>query len=357
MTCVHLLAGTTDGLFIYRSDALRQTWQVDGSLFDGWSVDSVWGDSRHGDRIFAGISHPDHDPCLQLSTDGGTTWAQLAGRPTYPADSGLTVRRIWQITPGAPSQPDSYYAGVDEAGLFVSHDRGLTWQEVLGLNRHPDRVHWRPSRGGLTLHAVLIDPTDPQRLWVAIASAGIWRSEDGGAHWQPSNQGLRAFTTSNGPSYLVHKLVQDPHNSQLLYLQNIDGVYCTTDGAETWQPLEEGLPSTFGFPFGVDRLGNCFVVPLDGETRGAIGGQLRVYRRRTTDAVWQPFSGGLPTAAPRLGVLRNALAVDTLELPGVYFGTTEGTLFSSLDSGETWTQLPGQLARVTALQAWVTESS
>lgn len=357
MTGLCLLVGTTTGLFLYRSDRKRQRWQVEGPLFEGWSVDSVWGDSRHGDRIFAGISHPDHEPLLRLSTDGGGSWAPLAARPAYAPDSGLTVQRIWQIVPSAPSRPETYYAGVDEAGLFVSHDRGITWQEILGLNRHPDRVHWRPSRGGLTLHAVLVDPTAPQRLWVAIASAGIWRSEDGGTSWQPCNHGLRAFNTPNGPSYLVHKLVQDPHDPNLLYLQNIDGVYCTTDGANTWQPFEAGLPSVFGFPFGVDHLGNRYVVPLDGESRGAIGGRLQVYRRRTTDEEWVPFSAGLPTDAPRLGVLRNALAVDTLATPGVYFGTTQGTLFCSLDAGATWTQLPGQLARVTALQAWVTEGS
>lgn len=355
MANVQLLVGTTEGLFIYRADAARQRWQLTDPLFSGWSVDCVWGDSRHGARIFAGISHAAHGPQLQLSEDGGASWRPLPDGPRYPSESGLTVRRIWQITPGAPSQPDTYYAGVDEAGLFVSHDRGLSWQEVVGLNRHPDRVHWRASRGGLTLHAILVDPTDPRRLWVAIASAGIWRSEDGGARWQPCNEGLRAFTTANGPSYLVHKLVQDPHDPQLLYLQNIDGVYVTTDAAHSWQALEEGLPSTFGFPFGVDHLGNRYVVPLDAETRGAIGGQLAVYRRRAADQVWQPFANGLPGEVPGVGVLRNALTVDSLALPGVYFGTTQGELFCSIDSGETWAQLPSQLARVTALQAWVTE--
>lgn len=357
MTGIQLLVGTKAGLVIYHSDAQRQHWQVDGPFFDGWGVDCVWGDSRHGDRIFAGVSHPDHGAQLQLSHDGGLHWEQLPTAPHYPSDSGLTVRRFWQITPGAPSQPDVYYAGVDEAGLFVSHDRGLTWQELMGLNRHPDRVHWRPSRGGLTLHAILVDPIVPERLWVAIASAGIWRSEDGGIHWQPCNQGLRAFTTPNGPSYLVHKLVQDPHDPQCLYLQNIDGVYITTDGADTWLTMEEGLPSTFGFPFAVDHLGNRYVVPLDGESRGAIDGQLRVYRRRAIDQLWAPFGTGLPTASPQIGVLRNALVVDALDTPGVYFGTTQGTLFYAIDGTDSWTQLPGQWSRVTALHAWETASN
>lgn len=356
MTSVQLLVGTKTGLVIYRSDAARQVWQVDGPHFSGWSVDAVWGDSLHGNRIFAGISHPERGVSLQLSTDGGATWAALPHGPAYSEDSGLTLRRIWQITPGAPSQPDTYYAGVDEADLFISHDRGHSWQEVLGLNRHPARVNWRPSRGGMTLHNVLIDPTAPNRIWVAIASAGIWRSVDGGAHWQPCNTGLRTMNTTNGPSYLVHKLTQDPHDPQTLYLQNIDGVYRTTDGAETWQPFEEGLPSVFGFPFGVDHRGNRYVVPQDGETRGAIDGALIAYRRRTTDDRWHPFGAGLPTNSLQNGVLRNALAVDTCEAPGVYFGTTQGTLFYAIDGDNGWTQLPGLWTRVTAVQVSTTQA-
>jgi len=350
---VQLLAGTTEGLFIYRADATRQAWQCNGPLFPGWSIDSVWGDNLHGARIFAGMSHPEQGPRLQLSTDDGTTWQALATAPHYPPESGLTVRRIWQIIPSAPSEPDTYYAGVDEAGLFVSHDRGLQWQEILGLNRHADRVHWRASRGGLTLHAILIDPTDPRRLWVAIASAGIWRTVDGGATWQACNQGLRTFNSADGPSYLVHKLIQDPTDPQQLYLQNIDGVYQSSDGADSWQPIEAGLPSTFGFPFGVDQLGNRYVVPLEPESRGAFDGRLRIYRRRATEQRWSTQGSGLPTTAARVGVLRNALTVDSLAQPALYVGTTEGTLFYSTDSGEQWTQLPSPLARVTALQASV----
>ena len=353
MTDVQLLVGTKTGLLIYRSDAKRRVWQLDSPHFEGWSVDCVWGDSRHGDHIFAGISHADQGVSLQLSTNGGESWQALTPGPTYPPESGLTLRRIWQITPGAPSQPDTYYAGVDEAGLFISHDRGHSWQEVLGLNRHPARATWRPSRGGMTLHNVLIDPTAPERIWVAIASAGIWRSEDGGTNWQPCNQGLRTFRTANGPSYLVHKLTQDPYNPQILYLQNIDGVYCSTNGADTWQPFEEGLPSCFGFPFGVDQRGNRYVAPQDGETRGAIDGRLVIYRRRQNDAAWRPFGAGLPTDTPQIGVLRNALTVDTLDAPGVYFGTTQGTLFYAIDGDAEWTQLPGVWTRVNAVQVSV----
>lgn len=355
MALVQLVIGTTNGLFLYRADATRQIWQMDGPFLAGWSIDSVLGDSRHGQRIFAGISHPTDAPTIRLSEDGGATWAPLPHELHYPPASGLTVRRIWQITLGAPSQPDTYYAGVDEAGLFVSQDRGLSWQEVMGLNRHPARAQWRASRGGLTLHGILIDPTDPQRLWVAIASAGILRSEDGGAHWQACNDGLRSFATAAGAGYLVHKLAQDPHDPNVLYLQNIDGVYCTRDGAASWQTIEEGLPSTFGFPFGVDRQGNLYVVPLDGATRGSIDGRLCVYRRRAQEAVWQPLAVGLPTEPQSGGVLRDALTVDTLEPAGVYVGTTQGELFCSMTNGDHWTRLATNLGRITTLHAWVTD--
>ena len=354
MTTVHLLVGTDNGLFRYQSDATRQTWQLAGPLLSGWSIDSVLGDSRHGNRILVGASHSDHQPTLWLSEDMGATWRPLPQSPRYPQASPLTVRRIWQIVPGAPSQPAIYYAGVDEAGLFVSHDRGHSWQALPALSDHPDRANWRASKGGLTLHAILVDPTNGQRLWVAIASAGILRSEDGGVTWQACNQGLRLFTAGGTPRYLTHKLAHDPHDPQLLYLQNIDGVYRSVDGATSWQLLEEGLPSTFGFPFGVDHRGNLYVVPLDGQTRAFIDGKVQVYRRREGESQWQTVANGLPTTPHTASVLRDALGVDHLSQPGVYFGTTQGELFASTDEGDQWRQLPGKLGRIGTLQAWVT---
>jgi len=356
MTCVQLLVGTTQGLFIYHSDANRMHWQLAGPLLDSWSIDSVLGDSRHGDRIFVGASHKTHGATIQLSTDGGQRWTPLFHGPSQPRPNGLRIRGIWQITAGAPSQRDTYYTGVDEAGLFVSHDQGFTWQEIAGIAHHPDRAHWQASRGGITLHAIAIDPTNPQRMWVAIASAGILRSEDGGVHWQACNGGQRVRANTGAPRFLPHRLAMDPQNPNVLYLQNIDGVYRTTDGADSWQTIEEGLPSTFGFPFAVDHRGAQYVVPLDGNTRCFIDGRVSVYRRRPADTLWQVLETGLPTAPPFGGVLRDALAVDSLEPIGVYLGTTQGEIFYSANAGEQWARLPGQLARITALQAWVTET-
>lgn len=173
-----------------------------------------------------------------------------------------------------------------------------------------------------------------------------------GATWQPCNDGLRLFTATDGARYLVHKLAQDPHDPNVLYLQNIDGVYRTRDGATSWQTLEAGLPSTFGFPFGVDHQGNLYVVPLDAATRSALDGRLCIYRRRAQEEAWQPLTQGLPTEPRFAGVLRDALAVDTLEPAGVYFGTTQGELFYSVTNGEQWVRLADNLGRITALQAW-----
>jgi len=354
MTTLQLLVGSDQGLFLYRSDAARRQWARQGPLLNGWQIDSILGDSRHGQRLLVGVSHPTYGPAIQVSEDGGATWAQLPQSPCYSLTSKLTVRRIWQIVPGAPSQPDTYYAGVDEAGLFVSHDRGAQWEEISSLSHHPERGNWRASKGGLTLHAILIDPANPQRLWVAIASAGILRTEDGGKSWQSCNQGLRTFTAGGAARYLTHQLTQDPHDPQVLYLQNIDGVYRSTDGATTWQTIEEGLPSTFGFPFGVDQTGNLYVAPLDGNTRAFLDGRVRLYRRRPGEAVWQPIDHGLPVEPRAVGVLRDALAVDSLTPPGVYFGTTGGELFTSAAGGDGWQQLPGQVGRINVVQTWVT---
>lgn len=354
MNHVQLLVGTVKGLFICRADASRARWQIKGPLLDDWRIDSVLGDSRHGDRIFAGASHKAYGPVLQLSQDGGQSWTQLPNGPCYSATSGRSLRGIWQITAGAPGQMGTYFAGVDEAGLFVSHDQGITWQEIEGIARHPERAQWRASRGGITLHAIAIDPTNPQRMWVAIASAGILRSEDGGASWQACNRGQRVQSETDAPRYLPHKLTLDPRDPNVLYLQNIDGVYRSSDGADSWQPIEEGLPSSFGFPFAVDHTGNQYVVPLDIHTRSMVDGRMRVYRRRFADPNWHPLATGLPTEPKSTGVLRDALAVDTLEPAGVYMGTTQGELFYSTDAGDHWARLPGQFERITALQAWVT---
>ncbi len=354
MDRVQLLVGTISGLFIYRTDANRARWEMAGPLLGGWRIDSVLGDSCHGDRIFVGASHQMHGAAIQVSEDGGQSWVPVRAGPQYPHASGLSLRSIWQITPAAPGQPDTYYAGVDEAGLFVSHDCGLSWQEVLGFNRHPARADWRGSRGGIPLHTILIDPTDPRRLWVAISAAGIFRSEDGGQIWQACNQGVRPVMIEGANGYLVHKLVLDPRNSNILYLQDFTGVYQSVDGADSWQALEAGLPSTFGFPLCITSTGTRYVVPLDIQTRCFAEGQLRVYRQQPDETVWQPLTTGLPTEPQFAGVLRDALAVDTLEPAGVYMGTTQGELFYSVDAGEQWARLPGQSSRITTLRAWVT---
>lgn len=352
-----LLVGTTKGAFFFHSDENRRDWRMTGPHLAGWNVYSLLGDSRHAPRIYVGTGHFVYGPTIRTSDDFGETWTQVADGPSYSAESGFKLNQIWQIVPGHASQPDTLYAGVDEAGLFVSHDRGATWSELSGLTQHPTRPNWFPGNGGLCLHTILVDPADPQRIWVAASAVGVFRTEDGGATWQLCTTGLPMVPTGmpdNGVGRCVHKMVLDPRDSNRLYMQFHGGVFTSTDGADSWTSIESGLPSNFGFPMAITANGTLFVIPLQSdEQRFAERGRLRLYRSRDQGASWQVAERGLPEEPQYVGVLRDAMAVDPLEPAGVYFGTTMGEVFFSPDEGEHWEQLPGQLPRITCVKTWV----
>jgi photosystem II stability/assembly factor-like uncharacterized protein len=354
---VVVLVGTNKGVFFYTSDPTRRDWRLTGPHLSGWAIFSLLGDSRCGrPRIFAGTSHMAYGPTIRVSDDFGASWTQIEAGPRYSKESGFSLKRIWQITPGHSSEPEKLYAGVDEAGLFVSQDNGESWREVDSLTRQPTRPDWRPGGGGLCLHTIVVDRTDHRRLWVAISAVGVFRTDDGGGSWKVCNNGL-----ARGPGdppvpeigFGVHKLAQDPWDAETLYLQAAEGVFRTTDGGESWSPLEEGLPSCFGFPLAVAGDGDLSVVPLDPKTRAFPGGRLRVYRLRRGSDRWEVQDRGLPETPHFVGVLRDSLAVDPLEPTGVYFGTTQGDLFYSRDAGDSWNRLPGQFSRITVVKTWV----
>lgn len=356
---VVLLVGTTKGAFFFYSDAARRDWRMTGPHMGGWEVYSLLGDSRHGQRVWAGTASYVYGATIRVSENWGETWRQIENGPRYSKESGFTLKRIWQIVPGHPSEPDTLYAGVEEAGLFVSRDRGETWEELSGLTSHPTRPGWAPGNGGLCLHSILIDPTNPRRIWVAASAVGVFRSDDGGISWRVCNDGLPAVVT--GMPYpevgrCVHKVVLDPNNANTLYMQFHGGVFKSTDGADSWRPIETGLPGNFGFPIVVTPSGDLFVIPLhsDGE-RYLIDGRLRVWRSRDRGESWHPLERGLPEQPHYVGVLRDAMAVDTLEPAGIYFGTNMGELFYSPDEGESWRRLPGQFPRITTVKTWVLE--
>jgi photosystem II stability/assembly factor-like uncharacterized protein len=351
---VVLLVGTNKGVFFYTSDLERKQWELSGPFLAGWEAFSVLGDSRHGKRIFAGVSHAAYGPTIRVSDDMGASWRQIEQGPEYSIESGFKLNRIWQLVSGA------------EAGLFVSHDRGTTWRELDGLTKHPTRPGWFPGAGGMCLHTIIIHPQNPKRIWVAMSAVGVFRTDDGGETWETCNRGLARVPTGQPypeVGYCIHKMVLDPKDPNILYMQEHSGVFQSVDGGDTWFSIEEGLKmnegdAPFGFPIGVSPTGDLFLVPLESsEIRSMKDGKLLVHRMQPGGNHWEPIGDVLPDEQRHVNVLRDAFAVDGMDPYGIYFGTTSGELFCSLDRGESWERLPGQLSRILAVKPWILEAS
>lgn len=364
---VRLLVGTAKGMFIFRADAARRHWEMEGPHLGGWEVYSLLGTQDPSARLYAGTSHPAYGTTIRISDDFGATWREVEQGPSYSPESGFKLNRIWQLVPGA--EADTLYAGVDEAGLFVSHDRGENWQEVTALTAHPTRPEWFPGAGGLCLHTILVHPTNPQRMWVGISAVGVFRTDDGGASWQTSNTGLLEAHTGQPAQEIgscVHKMVVDRANPDILYMQEHLGVFRSDNGGDQWTTMEEGLPAAhlhhpewwpFGFPIVQSRAGNLFLVPLESsEQRNVAGGDLRVYRRARDGAAWEPTAAITPNEPRYTSVLRDSLAVDDLEQSGIYFGTTGGDIFFSLDEGDSWQKILGRFPRILTLKTWTLDA-
>lgn len=352
-----LLIGTVKGVFLYHTDPRRGEWRLTGPHLGGWEIFSLCGDSRNR-RILAGTGSSEHGPTIRTTRDGGATWEPVERNPAFPEGSQAELKHLWQIVPGHPSQPGTWYAGVDDAALFVSRDDARTWAELDGLTRHPTRTRWVPGFGGLCLHSVLVDPTNPQRLWVGISAVGVFRSDDGGAAWKLCNNGLHNvapdFIQDDEMGRCVHKMVLDPQRPGVLYMQFHGGVFKSEDAAETWTRISSGLPHDFGFPMAVSQRGDLFVVPLvSDENRVVPDGALKVWRSRDQGRTWRAMTAGLPQEAHFVGVLRDAMTADPFSPAGIYLGTTMGELFHSRDDGDTWQRLPGQFPRITTLKTWV----
>ncbi len=347
---IRTFVGTAKGAFLFTSDASRREWQIDGPLFRGWKVTAA---HRAPDgTYFAATASDVYGPALHRSRDL-REWTQVVAGPAYAEGGDRRLRQIWTIASGH----GTVYAGVDEAGLFASRDGGAEWTPIEGLNDHATRSRWHPGLGGLCAHAILIHP-DATRLWCGISAVGVFRSDDGGQTWHPKNDGVQVIIEDDEHKdigYCVHGLALDPSDPDRIYRQDHRGMYRSTDGAETWERNENGLPSRFGFPIAVERgRGQLFSVPLESdEYRTPIDGALKVYRSRDHGDSWEPMSRGLPQQHTYAGVLRGALAVDHLEPCGVYFGTTAGSLYASADDGETWEALPCTLPRVMCVETFV----
>jgi hypothetical protein len=369
MSGVRLLVGTRKGAFILTSDEARRDWAVTGPHFGGWEIYHVNGSPADPDRLWASQSGGWFGQLIQRSDDGGRSWQPVGNDFTYADPVGdhlwydgtprpWEFKRIWHLEPSR-TDPDTVYAGAEDAALYRSTDGGQKWQELTGLRTHPSGSGWQPGAGGLCLHTIILDPADENRMYVAISAAGAFRTDDGGASWLPINRGLRSGQIPDEDAevgHCVHRLAMHPSRPETLFMQKHWDVMRTDDAGGNWREVSGDLPTDFGFPIAVHahEPETVYVVPVTSDTEHwVMDGRLRVYRSRTGGGEWEPLTAGLPQEHCYVNVLRDAMAVDTLDDCGVYFGTSGGQVYASADAGDTWTAIVRDLPPVLSVEAQV----
>lgn len=359
MTDVLLTVGTRKGLFIGRRQG--GAWTFDEPCFNAQAIYSVAIDTRGpAPRLLAGGDSAHWGPSVFHSDDLGRSWTEPT-RPAvkFPEFTGASLERVWQLHPAGPEAPDVVYAGTEPAALFKSTDRGESFELVRPLWEHPTRSGWVPGGGGEGLHTVLTDPRDREAVTVAVSTAGVFRTRDGGASWAPSNKGVTAvFLPDPHPEFgqCVHKVSRDAVDPDRLYLQNHWGVFRSDDGGEEWTDIGGSLPSDFGFAVAAHphRGDTAYVFPITADSdRVPADHKCRVFRTSDAGKNWQPLSTGLPTSAHYGTVLRDALCTDDADPAGVYFGNRNGEVYASADDGESWQQLAEHLPDVLCVRAAV----
>lgn len=365
MTSVRVLVGTRKGAFILTSDGARRDWQIEGPLFTGWEIYHVAASPADPNRLWASQSRGWFGQQVQRSDDGGATWQPVDNEFSYAGDPGdhlwydgtprpWAFTRIWHFEPSL-TDPDTVWAGAEDAGLFRSTDAGASWTELPGL-RDVRGSEWMPGAGGLGLHTIVLDPTDDQRMFAAISAAGVLRSDDGAATWKAANKGLRSGFLPDQDSeigHCVHRIAMHPSRPSTLFMQKHWDVMRTDDAGDSWYEISGDLPTDFGFVVGVHahEPETIYVVPITSdEDHVPPEGKLRVYRSRTGGNEWEPLTSGLPQQHCYVNVLRDALAIDSLDECGVYFGTTGGQVYVSPDAGDTWQAIVHDLPAVLSVE-------
>ena len=264
-------------------------------------------------------------------------------------------KRVWHLEP-ALNDPDTVYAGVEDAALFRTTDGAQTWHEVAGLRCHDSGPHWQPGAGGMGLHTILLDPTHQNRMFVAISAAGVFRSDDAGVSWRPMNQGLHSPFLPDPTAevgHCVHRIAQHRDRPDVLYMQKHWDVMRTDNGGGSWHEVSGNLPTDFGFVVDVHahEPETIYVVPIKSDSEHfPPDGKLRVYRSRTGGHGWEALTKGLPQRNCYVNVLREAMAVDNMDECGIYFGTTGGQVYASADGGDSWKAVVRDLPAVLSVE-------
>ena len=390
MSKVRVLVGTRKGAFILSSDGKREKWTVGGPHFAGWEIYHMKGAPANPNRIYASQTSGWFGQIIQRSDDGGKTWIQPGIPPGEPttgpggmpkgesnkfvydtsAETGkpLTThqwydgtqhpwefKRVWHLEPSL-TEPDVVYAGVEDAAIFRSKDGGKSWQELSALRGHGTGPKWQPGAGGMCLHTIILDPSNPKRIVIAISAGGAFRTDDGGKTWKPVNKGLYSQYIPNPTAeigHCVHHIAMNGKRPNTLFMQKHWDVMRSDDAGDNWKEVSGNLPTDFGFVIDAHahEPETVYVIPIKSDGEHYVHeGRLRVYRSRTGGNEWEALTKGLPQKNCYVNVLRDAMAVDSLDKCGIYFGTTGGQVYCSPNAGNSWKAIVHDLPAVLSVE-------
>src|SRR5665213_1638702 len=366
MSSVRVLVGTKKGAFVLTSDGKRKQWEVSGPHFAGWEMYHVKGSPVNPSRIYASQSTGWHGQVVQRSDDGGKSWEAVGDNVAYDGVPGThqwydgtphpwEFKRVWHFEPSL-TDAETVYAGIEDAAMFRSGDGGKNWEELSGLRKHGSGPHWQPGAGGMCLHTIVLDPSNEKRIFIAISSAGAFRTDDGGETWKAINQGLRSAHIPDPTAevgHCVHRIALHPSRPETLFMQKHWDVMRSDNAGDSWTEVSGNLPTDFGFCIDVHahEPETVYVVPIKSDSEHfPLDGKLRVFRSKSGGDEWEPLTRGLPQTDCYVNVLRDAMAVDSLEECGVYFGTTGGQVYCSPNGGESWEPIVRDLPAVLSVE-------